>query len=216
MKKRQLIWISAVLILVLLLWPLLASLTLPPGYPGNPVNQIASHLDLFRINFFVALLIGPFLVVMMGMYHDHVFGRRLKFFRSTGMTTLVIYIVLVSVSYGSQQWVPSMIVKGDSASLERWFFYSGRSTAYFLNQLGYFVWSFGAMMLFYPLWWQSGRRIFIVTITYLSAFLSILSFAGMLMDNYLLNSMTIYSGLLMLPMAILIMVDVKKTIPIAS
>jgi len=210
MKKRQLLWVSAALILVLLLWPVLASLTLPPGFSGNPVDQVANHLHLYRINFFIALLISPLLVMMMGMYHEHVFGKKARFFRINGMIFLVVYAILVTVSYGSQQWVPLMITGGREAALVRWFFYGEGSMAYFLNQLGYFTWSFGAMLLFYPLWWQSGRRLYLVTITYLSALLSILAFIGLMADNFFLNSMTVYSGLLMLPMAILIILDVVK------
>jgi|GEM_PF-641003 len=191
---------------VLCLWPLFMALAPHDGTVSEQFQWIQAHRPLHIAQFVFALLLSPTLVYLMLAQIGPVLTRDSIPVR-LGMFFLTAYLVLNSIAYGSQLVVlPHLIERGTEAQAILWSMNSPTSLIYFLNQMGYCFWGGGTLLLFYHRVAVPGM-IRVVSLIYLiSATLSILAFVGLILANPTLNSFTLYSGLLLLPVGIITVV----------
>jgi hypothetical protein len=188
--------------LVLVAWPVMMAVARPAGGVDLQLLWVRGHATLFRCQFVLALLIAPALLYMMlaQLRRLGVGGIALRL----GLLFLAAYLVLSSVSYASQAvLLPRFLVAGRLDAARSWLFSAPGSIAYFLNQLGYCFWGAAAIVLFYRAWNRQGLSALIAGFFLLSAVLSILAFAGLLLEVPGLMAMTLPSGLALLPVGVL-------------
>jgi hypothetical protein len=188
---------------VLVAWPVMMAVAKAPGNVEAQLQWVAAHLPLFKAQFFLAFLLAPAIVYMMlAQLAKLQQGEGLG--RSFGMVFIVAYVALNSVGYASQAvLVPRFLAAGQAGLARAWYFASPASIAYFVNQLGYCFWGIGVIVLFAKAQRGHGLPAFIASLYLLSALLSLMAFAGLLLDNQVLNNLTMPSGLALLPVGIL-------------
>ncbi|MBE0661368.1 MAG: hypothetical protein IH597_02785 [Bacteroidales bacterium] len=207
MKTNNFLIISGIIFtLILILWPLLMAISQPSGTLIEQLRWVAENTNHMKWQFFLAFLISPALIYLMAAQltianiADNVLLR-------LGMVFLAVYVALNCISYGSQLvLVPKLLEAGMYDQLGLWYFGSEVSIAYFLNQMGYFFWAIGTLVLFSRFVPQKGVIRYISLLYVVSAFLSIVAFVGLILDNATLNSMTFPSGLLLLPVGVITVV----------
>ena len=124
--------------------------------------------------------------------------------RRLGTAFLAAYLALISVAYLSQVvLVPRFLAAGEASLARAWYFGSHASIAYFVNQLGYCLWGAGALILFLGPLRTNGLPRVIAAFYCLSGVLSLVAFAGLLVENDALNRLTLPGGLMLLPVGIL-------------
>lgn len=201
--NRHLILSGVLFTVVLVAWPLMMLLAKAPGSVETQLQWVASHQALFRAQFFLAFLLAPALVYVMlaqlaKLQPAEGLGQRF------GMVFIAAYVVLVSVAYASQLvLVPRFLATGQAGLARAWYFASPASIAYFANQLGYGFWAVGVIALFIRVQRGHGLPSFIASLYLLSALLSLMAFAGLLLNNRVLNDLTVPSGLALLPVGVL-------------
>jgi len=201
--NRNLIVSGILFTIVLAAWPLMMVIAKPTGDIGQQLHWVAGHVLLFKMQFFLALLLAPAIVTMMLAQLDKLRTAD-TVSRRFGMVFLAAYVVLNSVSYGSQAvLVPRYLAAGQMDLARAWYFASPSSVAYFINQLGYCFWGIAAIALFSKAlrdWRLAGL---IASFYYLSALLSIMAFAGLLFESPGLMRLTMPSGLVLFPVGFL-------------
>lgn len=204
MKTNNHLIISGIVFLVVLtLWPVLMGVSQPSGTFEDQIRWVADNTNLMKWQFFLALLISPSIVYLMSSQLTAA-GIHDKVLKTAGLIFIAVYAALNCISYGSQVvLVPKMLEVGMQEQLSLWHFGSEVSIAYFLNQTGYFFWATGALLLFSGFVKHKGMIRYISIIYVVSAVLSIVAFAGLVLGNTFLNSMTFASGLLLLPVGVL-------------
>lgn len=212
MKPDKQLFISSLLFTICLIaWPVFMAVSQPQGETIDTKFQwILQNQVLFKVQFILAFLISPLLIYMMvSQLRDSktVFGRT----EATGIMFLGVYAVLCSLSYGAQFiLVPKLIQqKLDTIALVT-YFDSGVSVSYFLNQTGYLFWAIGAVILFYRFLYYKGPVKPLAVIYMVSAVLTTAAFIGLIIENEFLNSMTIVSGIMLLPVGIISMIQSFK------
>lgn len=207
MKTNNHLIISGVIFtLILLAWPLLMAISRPSGTLEEQLGWVAQNIGYMKWQFLLALLISPAIIYMMSAQLTKVEITD-KVMQRTGLVFLTVYVALNCISYGSQVvLIPKLIQTGMQDQLTLWYFGSEVSIAYFLNQTGYFFWATGTLILFSRYVLQQGMIRYISLLYVSSAVLSIVSFAGLVVGNSTMNSMTFPSGLLLLPVGILTMI----------
>jgi len=189
--------------IVLFLWPIFMGMSQPQGSDAGQLNWVSQHLSLYKVQFFFAFLLSPAILYMMAAQLDRVpAGHWIA--RRIGWVFLGGYFVLNSIAYASQMiLVPQLIRAGRFEHALIWYFGSSASVIYFLNQMGYCFWAIGVIVLFSPQAREKGMIRWISLVYLLSAVLSIFAFAGLILDNKALNSLTLPSGLALVPVGIL-------------
>ena len=201
--KKHLIISGILFIIVLVLWPVFMMLSQPTGSDEDQLNWVLNHLTLYKIQFFLAFLIAPSIIyLMLAQLGKQVTteNNMIKF----GYIFIAGYAVLVSIAYCSQIiLVPGLLKNGLIDQAKAWYFGSTVSATFFIDQLGYCFWGIGTIVLFRQ--FLNGKGIIrSLGILYLvSAVLSIIAFIGLILDNKLMKEMTLYSGLMLIPVAIL-------------
>jgi len=206
-KSKHLIISSIIFSIIIILWPLFMALLPPAGSTDMQFSRIIDHLVIHRLQFFIAFLISPAIIYLMTA--QAVFLKRPGELSSRiGALFLGGYLVLSSLSYASQiVIVPAWIEKGYFQLAEIWHFGNQHSIAYFMNQTGYLFWAVSAVVLFPGLLSEKGLVRWIGILYLASAVLTFVAFTGLLIDNLLLNSLTLFSGLLLLPVGILSVIE---------
>jgi hypothetical protein len=207
MKSHHHLLISGILFLaVLILWPVLMAVSQPSGSLADQLHWVEENMTLNRLQFFFALLISPSIIYMM-MAQIENSNKTGKISLRFGWIFLAVYASLNSISYASQIiLVPRFLAAGLSEQASIWYFNSPFSIAYFLNQLGYFFWAIAALVLFVGLVRQKGLIRYISMVYLLSAVLSVLAFAGLVIENNTLNFLTFPSGLMLVVVGVLTVV----------
>jgi len=201
---KHLILSGILFTVVLVAWPVMMAVAKAPGGGAAQLQWVVGHLPLFKAQFFLAFLLAPAVVYMMlaqlaKLQQGEGIGQRF------GMVFIAAYVVLSSVAYLSQVvLVPRFInATGQLAFAKAWYFGSPDSIAYFVDQLGYCFWGIGAIALFAKAQRGHGLAALIASLYLLSALLSLMAFAGLLLDNRVLNNLSLPSGLALLPVGIL-------------
>ena len=189
--------------IVLFSWPLFMALFQPTGSEEEQLNSILSHLFIYKLQFINAFLIGPSLIYMM-LVQLQKNPRGGRIYTKMGKMFLALYLVSVSISYGSQFILfPGLLKTGLLEQTKVWYFGSFSSIPYFFNQLGYFFWALGALLLFSRGIRLKGMLKYLSLLYVASAILSILAFVGFILHHKAINSMTLISGLLLIPTGVM-------------
>jgi len=204
MKSNKHLLISGIIFLVILaLWPVLMAVSQPSGTFEVQIRWVAENINLLKWQFFLAMLISPSIIYLMAAQLATA-GNPDKILIMPGMIFLAIYAALNCISYGSQVvMVPDLLEAGMQEQLALWYFGSEVSIAYFLNQMGYFFWAIGTLVLFSRFIAKKGMIRYISILYVVSAVLSIVAFLGLVLNNAAMNSMTFPSGLLLLPVGVM-------------
>ena len=204
--KRNLIVSGALFTVVLTAWPLMMVIAMPTGDIGRQLQWVAGHTFLFKMQFFLAMLIAPAIVYLM-LAQLNGLPTADTVSRSFGMVFLAAYVVLNSISYASQVvLLPRFLAAGEMDLAKAWYFASSASVAYFMNQLGYCFWGIAAFALFFAVLRGKGVPRLIAAFYFLSAILSIMAFAGLMFESEALMRLTMPGGLVLFPVGILTIV----------
>ena len=215
MKISKLTLASILFMLILVLWPILAIFSLPEG--NNFAEQIESikNAPLMHIlNFIVAFLIAPAIIYMLYEFYKKISNNNWSILAKAGFSLYGIYFIFVNFSYGSQfLYFPFILESGSQSEILTWYFYDNNSLAIFFNQTGYLIWSVATLMVFTQFLFKSTLLFFIVKILSLSALTQIIATIGLYANMPDLTNLSFYSGILLLPAGLLILIYSFKNRP---
>lgn len=204
MNKNSHLVISGILFTIaLFLWPIFMGISQPQGSDIEQLNWIKENSNIYKVQFFFAFLISPSIIYLM-LSQLNIFNYSNNVTKYLGLIFITGYFVLNSISYASQIILVTKFV--DSGLLEQarvWYFMSSSSISYFINQMGYCFWGIGATILFLRLVKENGIIRYVSLLYIVSAILSIIAFVGLMLGSKALNSMTIYGGLVLIPVGIM-------------
>ena len=190
--------------IIVLLWPVLMIIAEPGGTVDEQFSSIVENSLAYRINFFLASLIAPALVVVMitlALFVDT--KKETPFLNSIGVFLLIPYLILVSIAYTSQYvLLPKLFANPELAMI--WFFAGPNSIAYFLNQLGYTFFAIAACAIGWKFLFETGLSKAMGILLWTSGTLSIVAFIGLAIENEFLNLATFLSGVLTIPFGVLV------------
>ena len=203
---RALLYSGIALTIVIVLWPPLMILSQPTGTVEEQLAAIAGDPGLYKLNFFVASLIAPTVVsVLMVLALVAPAERETPLFDVLGLFVLAPYIGLVSIAYTSQYTILHyLLAAGQMDHASTWLFEHSHSIPYFLNQLGYTFFALGALLIGYKFLLSTGLPRAIGTLLWASGLLSLVAFSGLALENELLNTATFVSGVLIVPVGVLV------------
>lgn len=208
MDQSRLKYASILFLIILTLWPILSYISLPEGNNFiEQLNSISKNINSYIVNFIVAFLIAPSLLFLLYEFfkkltNDH-WSPQIKLLFSL----YIIYFVLISISYGSQfLYLPYLINHSTFNESIEWYFYNMESICYFINQTAYLVWAVATLLIFTRFIFTNTLLFFIVKVLTLSSLTQIIATIGLYIGNFNLNGLTFYSGILLLPAAVLILI----------
>ena len=210
---QQKLFIPALITLVILiLWPVMMTLSELSGTIDEQLAWLSSDALLYRLNFLVASLIAPpLVVVMIGLSRYTPAVKQTPLLDQFGMIMLAPYMLLVTIAYSAQYiMVPAALAAGDVQSARQWFFENPQGFSYFFNQLGYTFFALSALAIGFKFLFGRGLVKWIGIVLWSSGMLSLIAFAGLALQNETINSATFISGLLMLPFCLLVMLWFRK------
>lgn len=193
---------------VVLLWPIFMTLSRTTGDIQEQLLAITDSRGIYILNFVIASLIAPTLsLIMVTLAFYAPSKRKTPILSMFGIILLAPYLTLVSIAYTSQFTIlQGFIIQGNLPLAELWFLDNPDSIPYFFNQLGYVFFALSALLIGFKFLYESNIAKAIGTLLWLSAFLSIVAFIGLIIGNELLNFSTIISGMLTIPIGILVMI----------
>jgi hypothetical protein len=201
--NKHLIFSGLLFTIVLFLWGIFMSISQPQGNIGEQFKWILNHLVLYNIQYFFVLLIGPSIIYLMFSQLDK-YPADHKITYRIGNLFLNGYFVLNSIVYASQViLVPKLLSSGLTDQANVWYFGSSTSIVFFINQMGYCFWGLGTIFLFFRLMNEKGMIKYLSIIYLISAILSVVAFIGLILDNKLITSMTLFSGLAQIPIGVM-------------
>jgi len=202
-QNKNLLISSILFTFLLVIWPLFMAVSQPSGSNTEKFEWILQNLTLFKVQFFFAFLISPVIIYLM-VSQLQAYGIPGKDFPISAIIFLGGYFVLSSISYGAQfSYVPYLIQNNSTDIARLFYFNSTGSFTYFLNQMGYLFWAAGGFILFSGFIFKAGKLRAVSILYTFSAFLSILAFLGLILNNEFLNSLTVLSGIILLPVGII-------------
>ncbi len=202
--RKLLLYGGSTFTIIVLLWPVLMIIAEPGGTVQEQFSSIVENSFAYRINFFLASLIAPALVVVMitlALFVDT--KKETPFLNFLGAFLLIPYLILVSIAYASQYVLLPKVFDYPELAMN-WFFASPYSIAYFLNQLGYTFFAFAACAIGWKFLFEIGLSKGIGVLLWASGSLSIIAFIGLAIQNEFLNFATFLSGVLTIPFGILV------------
>ena len=204
MKKGTHLVVSGLLFtLVLLIWPVLMAIGQPVAGEPEQLQWLSANTGLFKFQFLFAFLICPAMLYMLYAQLNTI-GDPSPMAVRLGGIFLAAYAVFSSIAYGSQMiLIPQLIQAGMETQARLWYLEASPSIVYFLNQTGYFFWALAMLILFVPVLKLPGIPRALAVIYTVSAALSIVAYAGLIIENEQLNSVTFISGLMLLPTGVL-------------
>ncbi|MDG5788838.1 DUF4386 family protein [Evansella sp. AB-P1] len=193
---------------IVILWPIFMVLAELEGDIQGQLLTIADNPSIYRWNFAIASMIAPaisFLIILLA------FGisvqKRTPILHLVGVIFLVPYVILVSISYISQYTILFKYLSiGNMELASQWYFQNVDSMAYFLNQLGYSFFAVSALLIGYKFLYEKGLPRAIGILLSMSGSLSIVAFIGYIGKNDWLTGSTIVSGILTVPIGILVII----------
>ncbi len=193
---------------IVLLWPIFMALSEVDGGIQEQLLIISNDPSIYKLNFIIASLVAPAItLIMILLAYGIPSQKRHPIHHLIGVICLVPYVILVSISYISQYTILFSYFSIDNMDAARqWYFPNADSIPYFLNQLGYSFFAISALLIGHKLLYEKGIPKAIGILLWLSGALSIVAFVGYMGNNHILNASTIISGLLTLPMGILVII----------
>ena len=209
---RTLFCLAIITLAILILWPVMMVLSQLSGTMDERLAKLAADSTPYRLNFIVASLIAPPLVLVMIMLSRfHGTKKQTPLLNHFGMIMLAPYMILVTIAYSAQYtMVPAALAAGDVQTARQWFFENPQGFSYFFNQLGYTFFALSALAIGWRYLFESGLLKGIGFLLLGSGILSFIAFAGLALQNETINSVTFISGLLMLPFCVLVMLWARK------
>ncbi len=206
---------SSLLIIVLLAWISLMTLTPLFGTYLDQLRNLPEYWQKFRLSFAVALTIAPVFLYFMVSLHRLLLPT-VSMTKIAGYTIAVFYVVAATLSYGAQlTLVPYYLNQNAIFMAEIWYFFNQDSLAYFINQTSYAFWAVAVLLLFWSLIKKVGIERWLGALFILSAITSLMAYAGLMAGVPVLSSLTLISGVLTLPIAILALIlAIKRLIKI--
>lgn len=181
----------------------------PTGSIEEQLQWVSANVALYKTQFFLAFLLAPAILYMMLVQIRWTKSRGL--FTRIGLIFLSAYAVLVSIAYGSQAiLIPKLLANGLTEQAKLWYFGAPFSITFFIDLTGYFFWALGTLCIFATLIFRKGLMRFIGILYILSAVLSVVAFLGLLFESKVMVSMTMPSGLLIVPVAVLTLIAAFK------
>lgn len=194
---------SSLLIVALTAWVIFMLLNPLSGTYLNQLRNLAEHWQIFRLSFIVALTIAPVFLYFMISLHQ-LFLPFVSITKITGYTISVFYAVAATASYGAQlTLVPYYLNQNKFFMAELWYFFNPDSLAYFINQTGYALWAVAVILLFWSLVKREGIERWLGVLFLLSAIISLAAYTSLLAGVKTLDLLTLISGVLTLPIAML-------------
>ncbi|HSH52633.1 MAG TPA: hypothetical protein VK982_12990 [Bacteroidales bacterium] len=208
MIKSRLKVASIIFTLLFILWPILAFISLPTEISyTEQINSIQQNKGLYILNFVIAFLIAPALVFMLYELHKKITNNHLDLTAKIGFILYGLHILVVNISYGSQfLYLPFIIDSKPETIILNWYFYNSNSLAIFINQTGYLLWSIGTLLIFSRYIFKSSLAFFILKILTLAALTQLVATIGLYLNQPNLGILTFYSGILLIPAGILIII----------
>ena len=207
---------SILLVIVLISWIVTMIMLSPSGTIQDQLRQTVADWQLFQISFGIALAIAPaflYLLITLTRYTTN----QLDTWQIAGLTLAGFYLLCATVSYGSQLILLPYYLRQEMYSIaEIWFFLNENSIPYFVNQTGYALWACSVLLLFGRLVKEKGIWRWLGGLFILSGLLSIIAYAGLLLSVPMLNQLTLASGVLTLPIAILAFVAGHRRVTLAG
>lgn len=211
-NKKNLFYSSFVFTSLLILWPALAVISIPEGTPNEQLLSVNESFTMYGINFLVAMFIAPALLWMLKGLYPFFSGNLPKRWLSMAIFFFILYFILITLSYGSQVfYLPWIIDSYPQPGIMKWFFYDSESIAYLFNQSGYLSWSIGTFFFVIPvISKQQGILLIALIIFLLSALLQTIASAGTFLEIETLAKLTFYSGILLFPAGVLLIIFSTK------
>lgn len=179
---------------------------MPSGNLTEQLEQVELNYAAHFFNFAVALCIGPFITWMLVSYRNSFDENKTNIYKA-GIFLYSLYLVLISLSYGSQISIfPWFLRSDDFNSAMRWFFYNDKSLAIWINQIGYLFWSFATIIMF-ARYMRNQNKSAIATVALLmvSSLMQIIASMGLIFGIQALTMLSFPSGLLLVPVGFLIL-----------
>ncbi|MFP4024371.1 MAG: hypothetical protein ACLFVR_07570 [Thiohalospira sp.] len=208
MKSLRLKISAIVFTLILICWPVLTFISLPTGSSYSAqIHSIINSKGLYVLNFIVAFLIAPALIFMLYELYNKISDNQWYLTAKIGFILYTLYFLIISISYGSQfLYLPFIIESKTESIILNWYFYNHDSLVIFINQTGYLIWGIATLIIFTRFLFKSSLVFFIIKILSLSALTQIVATIGLYFNQPNLSGLTFYSGLLLLPAGILIII----------
>lgn len=193
---------------VVILWPILMVFSQVEGDMQEQLLMISDQPGMYMLNFFVASLIAPTMALILVLLAFRVKTRENTLVLNIlGSIFIAPYITFVSFAYASQYTILQGFLRvGDLVQAKIWYFENSTSFPYFVNQLGYVFYGLSGLLIGYKFLREKGIPRAIGILLWISGILSFIAFFGLVVGSELLNSTTIISGLLTLPIGILVMI----------
>lgn len=203
--RNSLVFGGTLYTIVVLLWPIFMVLSQTKGDIQEQLLIISNSPTTYIVNFIVASLIAPtisFILLTIAFYIQT--KKETPILNNFGAFLLGPYVTLVSIAYTTQYTLlQSFITGGKLKEAELWYFGNQDSIPYFINQLGYTFFALSALFIGYKLLFEQGLPKALGILLWISGLLSIIAFIGLIMKNEVINSITIISGLFIVPIGII-------------
>ncbi|MEE4197398.1 MAG: hypothetical protein V2I54_07120 [Bacteroidales bacterium] len=199
---------SIIFTLLLILWPILTFLSIPTGISySDQLSSVHQNPGWYILNFVIAFFIAPALVFMLFELHKKISEKPWSLTARIGFILYGLYMIIISISYGSQfLYLPFIIDSKPENIVLNWYFYNGDSLVILINQTGYLLWSIATLIIFSRYIFKSSLAFFILKILSLSALTQIVATLGLYFNQPNLSVLTFYSGILLLPAGILVII----------
>lgn len=199
---------GALFMIIVLLWPMFMALSKTTGDIQEQLLAIAGIRNIFILNFVIASLIAPTLSLIMVTLAFYVPTKmKTPLLSMFGIILLAPYLTLASIAYTSQYTLlQSLLAEGNLPLAELWYLDNLASIPYFINQLGYTFFALSALMIGFKFLYERGIPKTIGILLWISGTLSIIAFVGLTIGSEMLNFCTFISGMLTIPIGILIII----------
>ncbi|WP_165868617.1 hypothetical protein [Natranaerovirga hydrolytica] len=191
---------------LVILWPIFMMMSQPVGEINDQLRSLGTRKSIYVLNFVLASLIAPsisFILISIAFFVPS--NKDTPILSVMGVLLLVPYITLVSIAYTSQFIIlQSFISSGNLIEAGYWYFGNQSSIPYFINQLGYLFFALSGLLIGYRFLFEKGIPKSVAVLLWSSGIFSILAFVGLGMKNDVLNFSTILSGMLTIPIGILV------------
>ncbi|MHB2148440.1 DUF4386 family protein [Calditrichota bacterium LG25] len=210
--RKSLVVTGLIFTIVIFLWPAFMAISALDGSVEMQLQQIRQNPVPFRLNFVLASFIAPSLAALLitvGLFFKT--RKTTPVLTGVGLFFLLPYVVFVSIAYATQfTLVANSLLNGNFALARQWYFGNFYSVAYFLNQLGYAFFALSGVCLGYRFLFEKGAMRLFGWLLYGSSILSIAAFIGLAINSKGLNSVTVLSGLCVLPLGIIAIISGLK------
>ncbi len=199
---------------LLLLWIILMPLTVPSGSYTEQLAMLKEDITLYIINFIIAAFIAfpmATVLILLSLLKTKTESRKINLLI---YAFVLLYWLLVSAAYISQVvTLPALVTTTGQNSLDDilyMYFHNPRSLPAFIDFLGYAFFGLAAIILGYKIISLDRIMRTAAIIMWVSGITSILAFAGIAAGINEAGVLSIFSGVMVIPLCILIILWGRK------